>query len=94
MEFEALGRTQEILGRWVAEALSSEQPDLLQPRQVAKLGRLASGFCRQLSARALPDQEITGETLIRERDASGEMPEESEDRYLPSLIADPLAFTA
>jgi len=63
---EALGKTQEALGRWLVKDLLADQVVALQPRLGALLGGLAVGFFQQARQRILAEQEQIRKALINE----------------------------
>jgi PAS domain S-box-containing protein len=64
LEFEALGRTQEVLARQLLQGLSADQVVDLQPRLAALLGGVADGFCRQARDMVLAEQERIHGALV------------------------------
>ncbi len=64
---EALGRTQEVLGRQIVEGLPANQIAALHPRLAALLGELAAGFFSQARDTILDEQEQVREALLTER---------------------------
>ena len=76
---EALGRTQEALGRWLVKDLLADQVVALQPRLAALLGGLAVGFFQQARQRILAEQEQIRKALINERKRAEEALQKGRD---------------
>lgn len=66
LEPEALGKTQEVLAQQLIEGLTADQIVELQPGLTALLGRLATGFSRQVCETVLAEQEWIHGALARE----------------------------
>jgi len=64
IEPEALGRTQEVLGRQLVEGLPADQVVALQPRLAELLAGLATGFLRQAREMILTEQEQVRKALV------------------------------
>jgi len=78
---EALGLTHDALELHLVRNLTAADQAAIQPRLVALLGALATGFCRQMRASTLAEQEqIRVALLIEQRRMEGAL-RESEARF-------------